>query len=98
MIAVGAVGVVSVVAHLAGRTVAAMVAAGLDGDIEEARRLHHLLLPLCVACFLETNPAPVKGAMDRLWEPVGKVRLPLVDASEETLVAVEKAVGAIQGL
>jgi 4-hydroxy-tetrahydrodipicolinate synthase len=98
MIAVGAVGVVSVVAHLAGRTVAAMVAAGLAGDIEEARRLHHLLLPLCVACFLETNPAPVKGAMDRLWEPVGKVRLPLVDASEETLVAVEKAVGAIQGL
>jgi hypothetical protein len=36
--------------------------------------------------------------MDRLWEPVGDVRLPLVRASEETLVAVEKAVGAIQGL
>jgi len=98
MIAVGAVGVVSVIAHLAGRTVAAMVAAGLAGDVDEARRLHHLLLPLCEACFLETNPAPVKGAMDRLWEPVGGVRLPLVDASEETLVAVEKAVGAVQGL
>jgi len=98
MIAVGAVGVVSVVAHLAGRTVAAMVGAALSGDLDEARRLHHLLLPLCEACFLETNPAPVKGAMDRLWEPVGEVRLPLVPASEETLVAVEKAVGAIQGL
>jgi hypothetical protein len=36
--------------------------------------------------------------MDRLWEPVGGVRLPLVKASEETLVAVEKALGAIQGL
>jgi hypothetical protein len=36
--------------------------------------------------------------MDRLWEPVGGVRLPLVDASEETLVAVEKALGAVQGL
>jgi 4-hydroxy-tetrahydrodipicolinate synthase len=98
MIAVGAVGVVSVIAHLAGRAVAAMVEAGLSGDIDEARRLHHLLLPLCEACFLETNPAPVKGAMDRLWESVGDVRLPLVGASEETLIAVEKAVGAVQGL
>ena len=98
MMAVGAIGVVSVIAHLAGRMVAAMVGAALAGDIDEARRLHHLLLPLCDACFLETNPSPVKAAMDRLWEPVGGVRLPLVDASEETLVAVEKALGAIQGL
>lgn len=98
MMAVGALGVVSVVSHLAGRAVAAMVHAALDGDLTEARRLHHLLLPLCEACFLETNPTPVKGAMDRLWEPVGQVRLPLVSASEETLAAVEKAVGALQGL
>jgi 4-hydroxy-tetrahydrodipicolinate synthase len=98
MMALGAVGVVSVVSHLAGRAVSAMVRAALSGDVVEARRLHHLLLPLCEACFLETNPAPVKGAMDRLWEPVGDVRLPLVKASEETLIAVEKAVGALQGL
>jgi 4-hydroxy-tetrahydrodipicolinate synthase len=75
-----------------------MVKAALAGDVEEARRLHHLLLPLCEACFLETNPGPVKGALDRLWEPVGGVRLPLVGASEETLVSVEKALGAVQGL
>lgn len=98
MLAVGAVGVVSVIAHLAGRAVASMVKAALSGDIDEARRIHHLLLPLCEACFLETNPSPVKGAMSRLWEPVGDVRLPLVNASEETMVAVEKAVGAVQGL
>jgi 4-hydroxy-tetrahydrodipicolinate synthase len=98
LMAVGAIGVVSVIAHLAGRTVAAMVKAAIVGDVEEARRLHHLLLPLSEACFLETNPTPVKGAMGRLWEPVGDVRLPLVGASEETLVAIEKAVGAIQGL
>ena len=98
MLAVGAVGVISVVAHLASKVVASMVEAAHAGDYKEARRLHHLLLPLCEACFLETNPTPVKGAMSRLWEPVGDVRLPLVAASEDTLVAVEKAVGAIQGL
>lgn len=98
MISVGAVGAVSVISHLAGRAVAAMVKAATGGDFEEASRLHHLLLPLCQACFLESNPAPVKGAMSRLWEPVGDVRLPLVAASEETMIAVEKAVGAVQGL
>jgi 4-hydroxy-tetrahydrodipicolinate synthase len=90
--------VISVISHLAGRVVAEMVRAGLAGEVDSARRLHHMLLPLCEACFLETNPAPVKAAMDRLWEPVGDVRLPLVHASEETLVAIEKALGVVQGL
>ncbi|MGA8039679.1 MAG: 4-hydroxy-tetrahydrodipicolinate synthase, partial [Acidimicrobiia bacterium] len=98
MMAVGAIGVVSVVAHLAGRVVASMVRAALDGDMAEARKAHLSLLDLCHSCFLETNPAPVKGALSRLWEPVGDVRLPLVNASEETLSAVEKAVGTLQGL
>ena len=95
MMAVGAVGVVSVISHLAGPRVKAMVKAARDGNHDEARRLHHELLPLCHACFLEPNPAPVKGALSRFWEPVGEVRLPLVPASEDTLAAVEKAMGAI---
>lgn len=96
MMAVGAVGIVSVVSHLAGPTVKAMVKAAHRGDYEEARRLHHELLPLCFACFLETNPSPVKGALGRFWKPVGDVRLPLVAASDDTLTEIEKAMGAIQ--
>jgi 4-hydroxy-tetrahydrodipicolinate synthase len=96
MMAVGAVGIVSVISHLAGPTVKAMVKAAHSGDYEEARRLHHELLPLCFACFLETNPSPVKGALGRFWKPVGDVRLPLVAASDDTLTEVEKAMGAIQ--
>ena len=95
MMAVGAIGVVSVIAHLAGPQVKAMIKAAGAGDIEEARRLHHELLPLCFACFLETNPAPVKGALSSAWQDVGSVRLPLNDASEATLQAVEKALAAI---
>lgn len=95
MLAVGAVGVVSVVSHLAGPAVKAMLKAAHAGDYVEARRLHHQLLPLCFACFLEPNPAPVKGALNRFWEPVGDVRLPLVAASEETLTEIEKALGAM---
>jgi 4-hydroxy-tetrahydrodipicolinate synthase len=97
MMSVGAVGVVSVVSHLAGPTIRAMIEAFLSSDVEEAARLHHELLPLCLACFLETNPGPVKAAVDRFWEPVGSVRLPLVDPTEDTLAAIEKALGALRG-
>ena len=95
MLAVGAVGVVSVISHLAGPTLKTMLKAADAGDYEEARRLHHQLLPLCYACFLEPNPSPVKGALSRSWEPVGDPRLPLLPAGEDTLAEVEKAMGAI---
>jgi len=95
MLSVGAVGIVSVVAHVAGPAIAAMVKAALGGDYEEARRLHHQLLPVFQACFLETNPAPIKAAVSQFWEPVGDVRLPLTAASEVTLTAIEKALGAV---
>lgn len=91
MMAVGAVGVVSVISHLAGRTVRAMVDAAAAGDLETARARHFDLLPLCEACFLESNPGPVKAAMDVLWEPVGSPRLPLTPATDATVEAIETA-------
>lgn len=96
MMAVGAVGVVSVISHLAGDAVAAMVAAAATGDQVRARDLHHQLLPLSFACFLEPNPAPIKAAMNSLWEPVGTPRLPLLAASESTVAAVKEALGAVR--
>jgi 4-hydroxy-tetrahydrodipicolinate synthase len=96
MMSVGAIGVVSVVSHLAGPAVKSMLKAARDADFEEARRIHHQLLPLCFACFLETSPSPVKGALSRFWKPVGDVRLPLVAASDDTLAEIEKAMGALQ--
>lgn len=96
MMAVGAVGVVSVISHLAGDAVAAMVAAATAGDQARARDLHHQLLPLAFACFVEPNPGPVKAAMNSLWEPVGSPRLPLLAASESTVAAVKEALGAVR--
>jgi 4-hydroxy-tetrahydrodipicolinate synthase len=98
MMSVGAIGVVSVVAHLAGRAIARMVQAAAGGDMDGARAIHQSLLPLCHACFLEPNPIPVKAAVGKFWEPVGDVRLPLVGASADTLSAIEKALGGIQPL
>lgn len=94
MMAVGAVGVVSVASHLAGPQIAAMVAAAAAGDWEEARRRHLALAPLFEACFLEPNPIPVKAALGATWKPVGKPRLPLVPASADTLAAIHKALAS----
>jgi 4-hydroxy-tetrahydrodipicolinate synthase len=97
MMAVGAVGVVSVISHLAGDAVAAMVRAAAAGDTGRARDLHHQLLPLALACFVEPNPAPVKAALNALWEPVGVPRLPLLTASESTVAAIKEALGGVGG-
>ena len=96
MMAVGAIGVVSVVSHLAGRQVADMVHAADAGNFEEARRLHLRLLPLCNALFTESNPAPVKAAMAKWWEPVGRPRPPVAEALPETVDAVGAALAALQ--
>lgn len=97
MMAVGAIGVVSVTAHLVGPQVKAMVRAANRGDMSEARRLHIAMLATCWACFLETNPAPVKSALSALWEPVGAPRLPMVPASDSTVQAIKDAIGHLAG-
>ena len=91
MMAVGAVGVVSVISHLAGPRVAEMVKAATAGESERATELHRKLLPLGFACFLEPNPAPVKAALNALWKPVGAPRLPLVPAADSTVTAIKEA-------
>lgn len=96
MMAVGAVGVVSVAAHLAGKQVRAMVDAFAAGDETEAMRLHLALAPLAKAIFVEPNPQPVKGALNALWQPVGEPRLPLVPASADTVSAVKEALAIAQ--
>lgn len=98
MMAVGAVGVVSVAAHVAGKQIKAMVEAARRGDLATARDLHLALAPLAGALFLEPNPMPVKAALNALWEPVGAPRLPLVPASEETVQRIKEALGAVQHL
>lgn len=97
MMSVGAVGVVSVVSHLAGPTVARMVQAAAAGDYRTATSLHQSLMPLCVACFIETNPGPVKAALSESWEPVGGLRLPLVAPSAETRKSVADAMAGLGG-
>lgn len=82
-IALGAQGVISVVANVAPRKTVAMVNAMLKGDLEKARSLHYELAPLVRAMFLETNPIPVKSAQKYLGLAGGPLRLPLAEMSPD---------------
>jgi len=75
--ALGAKGVISVVANVAPKKTVAMVDAMLKGDLDKARSLHYQLAPLVRAMFLETNPIPVKTAHKYLGLAGGPLRLPL---------------------
>jgi 4-hydroxy-tetrahydrodipicolinate synthase len=98
MMVVGASGVVSVASHLVGKQIKRMVRAAHDGDWSEAQRLNFGLLDLFYACFTEPSPMPVKAALERLWEPVGEPRPPLVPAASATVDAIEIALGKAQAL
>lgn len=80
MLAVGAVGVVSVASHLVGDAIQALIRAYLAGDGSEALRRHEQLLPLIRALFCTTNPIPLKAALEIAGWPVGAPRLPLLPA------------------
>lgn len=87
----GAVGIVGVVANVAPKLVAELVHGVLAGDEARAPALGEKLAPLVGALFLETNPTPLKAALEMLGLCTGEVRLPLVPVEESTRVQVRAA-------
>ena len=61
-----------------------------SGDVERAREIHFRLLPITRALFLETNPVPVKAAMELLGVSSAEVRMPLVPATDSCRAEVAK--------
>ncbi|PKN82728.1 MAG: 4-hydroxy-tetrahydrodipicolinate synthase [Chloroflexi bacterium HGW-Chloroflexi-9] len=81
VMALGGYGVVSVASHLVGTQIRQMLDAFLEGRVADAAAIHHRLAPLVGALFVESNPIPVKYAVNRAGLAVGACRLPLVPPS-----------------
>jgi len=96
MVKLGAVGVVSVASHLVGEQIQQMITAARDKDLDTAQPIHDRLLPVFEALFLEPNPMPLKGVLGQVWRSVGDPRLPLIQASTETVDAVKEALANAQ--
>jgi 4-hydroxy-tetrahydrodipicolinate synthase len=82
VLALGGVGVISVLGNVAPADTSHLVHSFLEGQIEEARELQLRYLPLIATLFAESNPIVVKAAVRALGFPVGDVRLPLVPVTD----------------
>ncbi len=83
MIAMGADGVISVIANALPKETSDMVRFALKGDLKKALPLHYRLLPLMNAIFEEGNPTGVKSLLETEGLITNILRLPLVKASKQ---------------
>lgn len=83
IMSLGGKGVVSVASNIVGLRIQEMVDAHTKGNVSLAMRLHKELFPIFKGMFIDTNPVPVKTALNLLGINVGGTRLPLTDMSDE---------------
>lgn len=89
MMALGAVGLVSVAGNEIPGAMAAMVHRALEGDYSAARQLHFKYLPLMEGNFFESSPGPVKFVLARMGLCREIYRLPMVPISATTRTRLE---------
>ena len=87
----GGHGCISVTSNVAPRLCAEFQASCLKGDYAGALKIHDKLMPLHMALFIETSPAPVKYALSLIGKCAETVRLPMVPVAEKTRAAVREA-------
>src|SRR5947209_7781171 len=94
LLALGAVGVVSVIGHLVGPRLAELIAAVESGDLVKARAVNESLLPVYTGIFRSQGTIMVKAALCELGLPAGPVRPPLVDATPEQIAQLRADLAA----
>jgi 4-hydroxy-tetrahydrodipicolinate synthase len=95
IMALGGAGVISVAANVDPKRMVALYEAMKQGDYQKALVLHYALSPLLRAMFIDTNPIPVKKAVELLGMAGGPVRLPLDDLDEKKTEQLRKILGTI---
>lgn len=91
IMALGGKGVISVTANIIPNKIHEMAQAFLDGDIIKGRNIQLDTLELTNKLFIETNPIPVKVALNLIGKEVGPLRLPLYDMDDKNKEALKEA-------
>ncbi|MDE7271044.1 MAG: 4-hydroxy-tetrahydrodipicolinate synthase [Acetatifactor sp.] len=94
IMALGGVGVISVLSNVAPRQTHEICQKFLDGDVEGSRKMQLAALDLCDALFCEVNPIPVKKALNLMGMEAGSLRMPLSEMEEGNAARLEKAMRA----
>jgi 4-hydroxy-tetrahydrodipicolinate synthase len=96
LILMGGTGNISVTANVAPRQMARMCEFALEGNAADARAINAQLMPLHEALFMESNPIPVKWAVEQLGMIRSGIRLPLTYLSAQYHAQVKAAMAAAQ--
>jgi 4-hydroxy-tetrahydrodipicolinate synthase len=89
LMALGGHGIISVISNLVPGPMKQLVQACLNEDFAQARLIHYQLSPLFKAAFIETNPIPIKAAMNKWGMAAGPCRLPLCELTQESEQKIE---------
>lgn len=90
ILSVGGIGVISVLANIMPKEVHNMCKFYLNGQIKKALEIQLDTLSLTNSLFIETNPIPIKTAMNLMGIDVGELRLPLCNMDENNLKLLKK--------
>lgn len=85
LMSIGAIGTISVAANILPKVIHDMTHHYINGKTNEALELQLKYLDFINSLFIETNPIPIKTALNLIGKNVGNLRLPLVDMEEKNL-------------
>ena len=91
LLALGGIGVISVLSNVAPRQTHDICEKFFNGDVAGSCAEQLRAIPLCNALFCEVNPIPVKKALNLMGKEVGSLRAPLTEMEEENAAKLEKA-------
>ncbi len=91
VMALGGIGVISVLSNIAPKYTHDLAMSYLNGDVQKSCEMQLKALPLVRALFSEVNPIPVKAAMNLMGKEVGPLRMPLTEMEEEHKETLKKA-------
>jgi 4-hydroxy-tetrahydrodipicolinate synthase len=95
MMAMGGVGVISVIGNALPKQLSDMVRLLLKGDFKAAQPIHYSLIEFTRLMFAEGSPAGVKSALKQLGICGDTLRLPLVNVSEDAVEKIKKEIKKI---
>jgi len=94
-LSVGGYGVVSVSAHVVCSEIKYMIDNYLNGNVDEAMKMHLKLIDISDKLFMTANPIPVKAALNILGFDVGITRLPLAAPSDHVINVLKDAISEL---
>ena len=93
-LAMGGQGVISVIGNIVPGDLSLLCDAWFDGNLAAAQNLQTKFAPLVRAMFCESNPMPVKHALQKLGRMSGELRLPLVPVGQDSALRIDAALAA----